>query len=317
MGQEKIVIPKNLLPKGPKTKPKNRIDPHKLRSAFEPEPKANRTITYALVKEKAVREGRIQDELMEESIWCPNPVIMEFKMITTQFSHYQNTTKLIAFSAWQRAQMHRNGILIKRPDKRSLPPISYKHEDFGFTDNEKVALREALKYCVINSMKAFNAAAVGFKYHMKEFRLWFGNNYQLTLTKVIEGIEKIHRILSDPNQIITFIDMRYQKPRNGMINAVQRPAPGLATCYGKPITDFISEKYPSNENATHERAVPQHLPVDGMRILIGEHIMHPVMTIQDRALIIYHELTHKILNTIDDGPERLPDDNLRLSLYLV
>jgi len=47
-----------------------------------------------------------------------------------------------------------------------------------------------------------------------------------------------------------------------------------------------------------------------MRILVGEHMMHPCQSVQTKALIIYHELTHKILGTLDKGLGFLGDGTI-------
>jgi hypothetical protein len=83
--------------------------------------------------------------------------------------------------------------------------------------------------------------------------------------------------------------MRHQKPKNGITSSVLTPAPGLSTCYGQDPTQYVA-----------------HSPNfgTGLHILIGEHMMQPYQTIEKRALIIYHELTHKILYTHDTAHVR-------------
>lgn len=194
-------------------------------------------------------------------------------------------------------------------------PRAYNTGHFGFTDNEIVSLRSALEFCVRKSLLAITASLTAFANFMDAFELWFGKlpngalkNRQIE--RVVTGVMKMHLVLSYPTQFITFIDMRHQNVRHGIPNSIHRPAPGLSTCYGKSYTEFAEDKYPAYPPTPEGLDVPKHLPTQGMRILVGEHMMHPCQSAQTKVLIIYHELTHKILGTLDKGLGFLGDGTI-------
>lgn len=94
MKKERIIRPKNLHPQDPKTTPKDRTDPHKLRREIVP--KTPRTVTRALKNEHIMRMMRIKKISSQGSINHSKPPIMNFTMITMQFSQYQHEAKQIA-----------------------------------------------------------------------------------------------------------------------------------------------------------------------------------------------------------------------------
>ena len=247
-----------------------------------------------------------------------------FTMITTKFVKYKHQKRSYYYSAWQRGQLAQSiqypspemedpspdmedpSPDINYPSPDELLPIVYNSANFGFTDSEIISLRLALKFCVIKSVEVVKSSLIAFEDHIDEFELWFGSVQDPTLknyarNRVVNGVMKMHQVLCNSKQIITFVDMRHQRASSGMPSSIHTPAPGLATCYGKSSTEFVSGKYPSYPPTTEGLEVPKHLPSQGLRILVGEHIMQPFQTIQTRAAIIYHEMTHKILNTMDNG----------------
>ncbi|MCK5818107.1 MAG: hypothetical protein KAH18_02415 [Psychromonas sp.] len=102
----------------------------------------------------------------------------------------------------------------------------------------------------------------------------------------------------NPEKTITFIDIRYIKdaPSKDF-----KAAPDISTCYGQTCMEFISQKYSHNTKLEPKQQDPQNLSDFGLRILVGEHMMMPFMTAENRSLIIYQELTHHIPDTIETG----------------
>ena len=294
---------------------------------------------------EAITQQKIKD-LTKKTL--THPAILEvsakdLKIMTAKFIQYKNQKHSYPYSAWQRGQlaqsiqypspdmeypspdmenpspdMENPSPDINYPSSDELLPLAYNTANFGFTDHEIILLRQALRFCVHKSSEVNRSSMVYFADHMDQFRLWFGaikdpNLQKDVLDEVVRGTQKMHSVLSNYNQVITFVDMRHQRARNGMPSSIHTPAPGLATCYGKSSTEFaISGKYPFHPPAPKGVEVPKHLPTHGMTILIGEHIMQPFQTDQTRAAIIYHELTHQILNTVDDGLISHPDSLHRI-----
>jgi hypothetical protein len=85
----------------------------------------------------------------------------------------------------------------------------------------------------MHSNLAFDPSTRAFEGDLEQLKLWFGTNETSTIMRVTEGIYKINKILIDPEQMITFIDMRHQRARNGMPSSILEIAPGLSTCYGQ------------------------------------------------------------------------------------
>lgn len=215
-------------------------------------------------------------------------------MMTIQFSQYQLKEKMY-LTAWQRYSQKK----YIYPDK-TRPPRRDKSEHLGLNLGERELLREGFKRCVVNSNIVYKACLLGLEGYKYEVKLWFGTDEPWMIKKIIAGITKMNTELSDSTQIINFIDMRHQKSKNIIPSSVLTPAPGLATCYGQTASHFVSEIN------GHEPCVPQHLG-SGIRLLIGEHIMQPYKTTDERALIMYHELTHQFIYTTDTGHVSLPD----------
>jgi hypothetical protein len=296
MKKERIVKPNNLHPKGHKSSPEKKIDKFKL--------------NLETVKEEEVvgriNTKKITDKKKKARLPPLITICRDLKTITTQFATYKILHKRIQYTAWQRGNLYKYQ-LNQNEQTSSSKYRYYRPKEYGFTLNEKVELRQALKYCVMHSNLAFDSSVLRFKDDLEQLKLWFGTDEISTIMRVIEGIYKINKILIDPEQMITFIDMRHQRARNGMTSSILEPAPGLSTCYGKTCTEFVTEKYGPDPDTPKGLGVPKHLPANGMSILVGEHMMQPFQSPQDRALIIYHELTHKILGTMDKGFGKLPN----------
>jgi hypothetical protein len=181
----------------------------------------------------------------------------------------------------------------------------------GFTENEKVLIRQALACCVKCSNRAFDSAAMLFKKNIEQFEAWFGVYEPEAIDRVRYGVDKMNNILSDPKKIITFIDMRYQRRKADRLYErapTSRPAPGTSTCYVTLNQEFFSERNSPSAFASAGLGVPEHIPANGMRILVGDKMLQPWQTPLDRALIIYHEVSHKVLCTLDKGFVRRPND---------
>ena len=221
-------------------------------------------------------------------------------MMTILFDQFA-AKQMYNFTAWQRytnrQYLAKN---TKESKKQHHQPIYDDIKHTGFSPSEKESLRNALRTCVINSRLTYQAAKLDFDGYEDELKLWFGTNNSQLVQKIKNGIYKMHKVLCDPKQIIDFIDMRHQKSKNTVPSSVVTPAPGLSTCYGIRASNFVNE--------TTNPLLPKHLgkglPPNsgpGIRLLVGEHMMQPYKTIDERALIIYHEVTHKILSTYDAG----------------
>lgn len=231
--------------------------------------------------------GRVRGRLRAERKML-RLVNVPFSMMTIIFDVYKYSTAPQIYAPL------RTGIYKYMPsdffgDRHPEPHLAVNFPLDGLGYNDKVKLSTAFACCVENSIRAFESACMGFNEDLDQVKLWFGEDqdfYEVTLPRVISGIDEINKVLIDPSRSITFIDMRYQRKRNGMPSSIIEPAPGLSTCYGKSFTDFTKETFPCDR---------------GIRILVGEHMMQPYHSVQDISLIIYHELTHQLIKTVDTG----------------
>lgn len=260
-------------------------------------PKKNKSL-YQL---KQLREAKVPDEvgfitddrILENSKFNMLMEDLEFiktrvTMMTIKFSQYQLKERMY-LTAWQRDKQFKHIY-----QDKTRPPRRDKSEHLGFNLGERESLREGFKRCVTNSNIVYKASTLGFEGFKYEVKLWFGTDDPWMIKKITDGITKMDTELSDTTNIINFIDMRHQKPKNIIPSSVLTPAPGLATCYGQTASNFVSEIN------GRESGVPQHLG-NGIRLLIGEHIMQPYKTANERALIMYHDLTHQFIYTTDIG----------------
>jgi hypothetical protein len=185
-------------------------------------------------------------------------------------------------------------------------PFGFQYSNLGFTNNEKLLMRQALACCVRCSNKAFDSAAVLFENNIEQFETWFGAPDHESMLRVVDGVYQMNKVLSHPEKILTFIDMRHQRKRGGR-PPTSKPAPGSSTCYGPSFQEMFTGKFAADPFAPVAIGVPEHLPATGLRILVGEQMLQPWQSVLGRALIIYHEISHKILGTLDKGFVRHPD----------
>jgi len=299
--KEKIIINGKILlvhPQEEEESPPRKIDEFALRPLFEPPATghAKRKIIHDMVRTKTIQKRMPVADAMEVPESMMTIQYVRYKKKAPPRKHaYWNISKTPTDSRYQRIKE-----IFYPPQPHPPAPIHT-----GFSESEKLSLMAALQCCVVNSNRAFNAAAFLFEEDLDKLKLWFGSDDHETIRRIVEGIYKINKVISDDHRILTFIDMRHQREGHWFHSPLLEPAPGLSTCYGKSSTDFISEKDHHDNTFQYDYLrVPDHLPSTGMRILIGEHMLQPTQSVENRALIIYHELTHKILGTIDKGLQR-------------
>ncbi len=191
----------------------------------------------------------------------------------------------------------------------------------GFNEKEKIILRTTMADITQTSARAQKAAECGFKDQRGYMKLFFGSNNKKTIKALTSGINKIHNVLSDPKRLITFVDARNQATQYEQVTWTE--APGFAGEHGAVIVESVNRQpfmplpseyafqYPLSTVKSPRTTVrwPMsiikkskqpyvHIGV-GMRLMICEKMFHPCVTDKLRRITIYHELTHRILQTID------------------
>ncbi len=186
---------------------------------------------------------------------------------------------------------------------QAIVPSGFQFSTMRFSAHEQVLMREALACCVRCSFKAYEAANDLFEDNVEQFETWFGVYKRESIKRVVSGVYRMHRVLSNPEKILTFIDMRHQRERDSdrPRPRTSKPAPGTSTCYLASNQDMFTSKPAVDPFAPVAFGSPEHLPATGLRILVGEKMLQPWQSPLGRALIIYHEISHKILGTVDKG----------------
>jgi hypothetical protein len=166
-----------------------------------------------------------------------------------------------------------------------------------------------LNVCVKNSTLAYESSEQSFKKDLDKVRLWFGDDSKKMVMKIKYGIANMQRVLIDPGSLLHFIDMRHQykwslrdsigandNQQTGLIGRV----PGLASCYGNEVTKFIYQKICSLPRFYHPRLGL------GIPVLVGERMLEIFRSSEEKATILYHEMTHKVLQTVDSSWGSMP-----------
>ncbi len=181
-----------------------------------------------------------------------------------------------------------------------------------FTEQEKAKLEEGLRVATECSALAVASAADGFKRADKLLKAFFARPADLDRVKA--GLQKMHAFLTDGGRTITFVDARGQSEK--LLRFCERAVPGIPGRHGAvesvlqstsvvPMTagDYAYVKTLKGLDAS--APTEAHLG-SGMRIYIGERGFHPSKTVQDTAETVYHEICHKVLNTVDHA-YKVPD----------
>ncbi len=207
----------------------------------------------------------------------------------------------------------------------------------GFNEKEKIILRTTMEDMTQTSERAQKASKCGFKDQRDYMKLFFGSNNKKTIKALTSGINKIHNVLSDPKRLITFVDARNQATQYEQVTWTE--APGFAGEHGAVIVESVNRqplmlspylyawqyklrgveplistiKWPMSLIKKPKQPYV-HIGV-GLRILVGHPMFQPGVTDKLRRITIYHELTHRILQTIDtDKQGKIIDDERCIEL---
>lgn len=179
----------------------------------------------------------------------------------------------------------------------------------GFSATEETMLREALRDACELSNLAVASAGSGFGNKRDQLGRWFGSSGPATIKTVQAGLRTMHNILMGSGTI-RFVDARGRSEK--LYDFRERTAPGAAGRYGAktmrspaphvlPMTgsDYAYVKCLRDMNPFESAHVGS-----GMRVYIGERGFHHSKALRDRSMTVYHELTHKFLNTVDYNAAR-------------
>ncbi|MCK5818175.1 MAG: hypothetical protein KAH18_02770 [Psychromonas sp.] len=150
--------------------------------------------------------------------------------------------------------------------------FSDEEQESKFNEHEKILLRQAVMGAIDYSEDAVIAAAdvdcnegktngnqlnyngqrfseekVCFKNHMESLKNCFGSNSVDTQLHVKEALNKIHAILTDDTEIITFYDIRnkiiYPNSEYGHVGGYPIPTPGIPVYVGKYLLQIRSDAH--------------------------------------------------------------------------
>jgi hypothetical protein len=180
----------------------------------------------------------------------------------------------------------------------------------GFSPNEQLKVREAVRDAVAFSTLAKASADTSFLGKRDLLKTWFGSDGPSVIKAAQSGINKMHAALVDGARTVRFVDARHQSEK--LYRSPQVAAPGVAGAHGAKVTD--RSEAPSvvpmgASDYAYVKCLADHDPTaalqahvgSGMRIYLGERMFHPSKKLIDRSLTIYHELNHKVLGTVDFG----------------
>lgn len=179
----------------------------------------------------------------------------------------------------------------------------------GFSANEEIMLRQALRDACELSNLAVVSSGSGFGNKRDLLRRWFGSNGPATIRTVQTGLATMNNILNGSGTI-RFVDARNRSEK--FYTLAEVPAPGAAGRYGAKIVrssapdvlPMTADDYAYVKCLKYKSKIePGHVG-SGMRVYIGETGFLPGMALKDRSMTVYHELTHKFLDTVDYNAAR-------------
>ncbi len=193
------------------------------------------------------------------------------------------------------------------------PYRSYEDASSGFNPHEKIRLTMGMKAVADSSSYLQEAAQSNFKDCHKYLKKWFGLDqthfdFDAGVKFVVDGVNRMHQVLSDNTKQIRFIDARNQKRRifsYEYLNplAFQYTEP----CGEKAVVSKVSTQRTEDDNACCvftlsdafcDEGNTTHVG-SGYRVYIGPLMLDPTAVQSWICETIYHEMSHKILGTDD------------------
>ncbi len=196
------------------------------------------------------------------------------------------------------------------------PYRSYEDASSGFNPHEKIRLTMGMKAVADSSSYQQEAAQSNFKHHRKLLKKWFGLkkthfDFDAGVKFVVDGVNRMHQVLSDNTKQIRFIDARKQKKVHFTVEYEMLVSLNSANVFwerrekalhSKEWTDYdktnnIASVFPLS-TAFRDEVNTAHVG-SGYRIYVGP-LMLDVIAVQSCICeTIYHEMSHKILDTDD------------------
>lgn len=181
----------------------------------------------------------------------------------------------------------------------------------GFNDHERCMLSQAFEATVEGSKQMYEAGKSRFKDHLNDLRLYFGliesqSDFQENVDYIIHGVNMMHAVLGDNTQVLTFVDSRDTLRGNFDIEYLA-PLGFNKLCGEKAFV--VYEDKTANQSAAWVRILDKanrlkdnapHVG-SGYRVYIGYEAVKLNTTLYARMHLIYHEMTHKVLDTTDLG----------------
>jgi len=186
----------------------------------------------------------------------------------------------------------------------------------GFDYVEKASLAMAVRKTVETLNFVIEASRCNFINEHYLLEKWFGLTpedvgFKAGVASVVDGANRMHQVLSDNTKQLRFVDSRNQKEISFEINyrIMHRlnsanqwvPRGEKALVSDERITDIRDETYGSVYRLTGNFRAPGSSPHvgSGYRVYIGPATLVPEITMRDRCHMIYHEMSHKVLDTND------------------
>jgi hypothetical protein len=163
----------------------------------------------------------------------------------------------------------------------------------SFTPMEKESIAAGSALAAKVSAKATAGITKALNSDVKErarAKLWFGDS---DLAEIGDCVLTMNEFFESSKRLVTFVDRR-----KGTDRLIEYAGPGKQATYGEsaPMTwkDYAAVKCLSDDAEPFSAHVGS-----GLRVYLGERFFHPSKTTIDRANTVYHELSHKLLKTVD------------------
>lgn len=176
-------------------------------------------------------------------------------------------------------------------DLRQHRMVRDERKQFTAREKEMIAAGAALAAKVSAKATAgITKALDGDAKERERAKLWFGDS---GLAEIGECVLIMNEFFESGKRLVTFVDHRHETSR-----PIEYQGPGKEATYGE--ANPMTWKTYAEVKCLSEDAEPFAAHVgSGLRVHLGERFFHPSKTTIDRANTIYHELSHKLLRTVD------------------
>ncbi|MCK5817706.1 MAG: hypothetical protein KAH18_00335 [Psychromonas sp.] len=168
-----------------------------------------------------------------------------------------------------------------------------KKTDRGFDMNEQVILRIVVEVAAEAATLAFQSSTMGFDRDLDKLEAWFGQQSELNLPQITNGVYRMYRFLTDEEKCLKFIDARIKSG-------------GVPILHHRFKPQVCSLTHDHGDPNSFETAMNWCSKISDMSMCVVETMFKLGVPMQVKIAMIFHELSHQLLGTNDCNGKQEP-----------